>query len=336
MGRPLDYKTDLIKALLEEFPNATSRSLANMLRERYPLDFTTYDAARYRVRYWRGERSANSKGCKDETYYTTMEERKNRQGWKKIPESDYKEQEAFIMPKGNNRVLMLSDIHLPYHDEQALSIALEWGYERKPNAIILNGDTIDMYQASRFIKDRRLRDLSGEIAITRDFLAQLKQEFNCPIYFKIGNHEDRWENYLKTVAPELLGIADFELRNVLRFGELGVTEIKSKQSIKLGHLTALHGHEFGQSIFSPVNAARGLYMRSKAHSIVGHHHQTSEHSEKDLNGNVVTTWSMGCLCGLMPEYMPYNKWNHGFAWIETEASGDFEVKNLRIIEGKVR
>jgi hypothetical protein len=34
--------------------------------------------------------------------------------------------------------------------------------------------------------------------------------------------------------------------------------------------------------------------------------------------------------------MPYNKWNHGFAWVETEASGDFEVKNLRIIEGKVR
>ncbi len=240
------------------------------------------------------------------------------------------------MPRGQNRILLLTDIHLPYHDIDALSLALHWGYERKPNAIILNGDTMDMYQASRFIKDRRLRDLNGEIEMTRDFLAQLREEFDCPVYFKIGNHEARWENYLKTVAPELLGIADFELSSILRFGELGVTEIKSNQVIKAGKLSIMHGHEFGHQVFSPVNAARGLYMKAKASSIIGHHHQTSEHSEKDLNGEVVTTWSVGSLCGLSPEYMPYNKWNHGFAWIETFDNGDFEVKNLRIINGKVR
>lgn len=329
----MNYKTKIVRELLEKYPKATTRSLATILHESYPLDFTSVESARGAVR---SQRDELNRGAKNPIGKRSDEDKKNAQAWAKIPKSDYQEAEHFDLPKGNNRVLILSDIHLPYHDEQALSIALEWAYERKPNAIILNGDTMDMYQASRFIKDRRLRDLNGEIEMTRDFLAQLKEEFDCPIYFKIGNHEARWENYLKTVAPELLGIADFELKHILRFGELGITEIKSNQVIKAGKLNILHGHEFGHQVFSPVNAARGLYMKAKANSIIGHHHQTSEHSEKDLNGDVVTCWSIGTLCGLMPEYMPYNKWNHGFAWLEVHDNGDFEVKNLRIINGKVR
>jgi predicted phosphodiesterase len=318
---------------LEKNPAMATRTLAKLIYNDHSLDFKNVEAVRSCIRIIRGEHKQLKGVAK---YKRTEEEKRKSNGWKKLPESDYKEQEPYIMPKGNNRILILSDIHLPYHDVDALSIALEWAYDYKPNAIILNGDTMDMYQASRFIKDRRLRDLAGEIDMTRDFLRQLRDEFDCPIYFKIGNHEARWENYLKTVAPELLGIGDFELKSILRFGELGVTEIKDKQIIKAGNLNIMHGHEFGQSVFSPVNVARGLYVRAKANAIIGHHHATSEHSEKDLQGNVVTTWSMGSLCGLSPEYMPYNKWNHGFAFVTTFDNGDFEVKNLRIINGKVR
>jgi predicted phosphodiesterase len=329
----MSYRSDIVQGILEKFPKHTTSNIAKMLCKEYPLDFNTYESARSRVRYYRGEYKREKPNIV--MGERTEEEKRSAYAWNKLPESDYSEQKAFKIPTGNNRILILSDIHLPYHDEQALSLALEWGYNKKPNAIILNGDTIDMYQASRFIKDRRLRDLSGELDMTRNFLKQLKEEFNCPIYFKIGNHEDRWENYLKTSAPELLGIADFELKNVLRFGELGITEIKSKQIIKVGKLSLLHGHEM-HTIFSPVNAARGLYMRTKVSSMAGHNHQTSEHSENDLHGNVVTCWSIGCLCGLRPDYMPVNRWNHGFAYVETEPSGDFVVQNLRIIEGKVR
>jgi hypothetical protein len=122
----------------------------------------------------------------------------------------------------------------------------------------------------------------------------------------------------------------------LRFNEIGIQEIKSKQVVKAGKLSLLHGHEFGHSVFSPVNPARGLYMRAKESSIIGHHHQTSEHSEKSLNGKVVTTWSVGALCGMKPDYMPYNKWNLGFAEIEFDKNRDFEVYNKRIINNKVR
>lgn len=324
---------EIIKDVLDKFPNATTRGIARFLISNFPLDFVDYENTRTQVRYLRGENK--DKKAAELIAVRTEKQKKEAMIKFQVPDSDYKEVEPFVMPILNNRILILSDIHLPYHDERALNIALEWGKNKKPNAIILNGDTVDMYQASRYIKDRRLRDLAGELEMTREFLKQLKEEFDCPIYFKIGNHEARWENYLRSVAPELLGIADFELKNVLRFGELGVQEIKSTQVIKVGKLNVMHGHEFGHSVFSPVNAARGLYMRAKANAMIGHHHQTSEHSEKDLNGDVVTTWSIGTLAGLSPEYMPFNKWNHGFGWVDLNQDGTFEVENKRIINGKI-
>lgn len=331
------YKAKIVKEYLIKFHNKPTQTIARKLHKDHPLDFSTTEQARASVRYYRGEHSAKANPSDIISKRTPMEKKK-AQGHNIVPKTEYEEMNFFKIPQGNNRILVLNDIHLPYHDEQALQIAIDWASNLPdpPNAIILNGDTMDMYQASRFIKDRRLRDLNFEIEMTRQFLRDLKDHFQCPIYFKLGNHEDRWENYLKTVAPELLGINDFELSSVLRFGEIGITEVKSKQTIKAGNLHILHGHEFGHSVFSPVNPARGLYMRAKASSMIGHHHQTSEHSEKDLKGEVVTCWSLGCLCGLRPDYMPYNKWNHGFAFVTTHPNGDFEVKNLRIIDGKVR
>jgi hypothetical protein len=320
---------------LKKYPNTPTQTIAKLLMVDFPELFSNLEAARALVRTYRGEHG-RSKFLKINVSMRTKQQKEDARNWAKLPESDYVKVEAFVVPKGNNKGLILNDIHLPYQDNDALETALNYGLKFNPNFVFLNGDTIDMYQASRFIKDKRLRDLAGEIEITREFLKDLQAFFNCPIYFKIGNHEDRWENYLKIAAPELLGIAEFELQNILRFGESGVQLVKSKQIAKIGKLTLAHGHEFGQSVFSPVNAARGLYTRAKIDCAIGHHHVTSEHSEKDMDGNVVTTYSIGALCGLAPDYLPYNKWNHGFATIETDLDGEYEFRNLRISDGKVR
>lgn len=333
-GSEPTQKGKIAREYLERYPNTPTQSIAKLLMADHPELFTKLSKARDNVRYYRNELHAIK--AKNPIAMRTEEQKKQAQGWGKLPESDYEKTAEYILPKGNNRVLILSDVHFPYQDNEALSIALQYGREHNCNAILLNGDIMDCYQASRFIKDPRLRDMAGEIEIVRDFLELLYEEFNCPIYYKIGNHEDRWENYLKTQAPALIGIEDFELQHVLRFGQYGVQLIKSKQLIRIGKLRVLHGHEFGQSVFSPVNVARGLYTRAKASSAIGHHHATSEHSEKDLDGEVVTTWSIGCLCGLQPDYLPFNRWNHGFAFVTIDDNGDYEFRNLRIIDGKVR
>jgi hypothetical protein len=83
-----------------------------------------------------------------------------------------------------------------------------------------------------------------------------------------------------------------------------------------------------------VNPARWLYLRAQATALCGHFHRTSNHTETDMDGAPTATWSAGCLCGLTPKWLRYNKWNQGFAYIESDGY-DFRVENLRIIEGKV-
>ena len=123
----------IIASYLDKHPAMATRTLAKLVFTENTLDFKSFSGAYACIRRVRGEMQ-NSKGI--DKYKRTEEEKKKAHAWNKLPESDYKEQEPYIMPKGNNRLLILSDIHLPYHDVDALSIALEWGYEQKPNAII--------------------------------------------------------------------------------------------------------------------------------------------------------------------------------------------------------
>jgi len=330
----ITYKGEIAREYIAKFPKSSTMAISRLLHQDYPIDFTSVDNARGIVRTHRNERSDRQE--KNAIGERTEQEKKNfmKINAFELPESDYEKQGTVIVP--NKNILFLTDIHFPYQNNDALRLAIDYGKAENVDCVYLNGDTIDMYMLSRFIKDRRLRNMADELEMTRNFLKNLQDHFQCPIYFKIGNHEDRWQNFLKMQAPELLGIPDFELATILRFGEFGVQEVKSKQIAKAGKLPLLHGHEFFSGFAPPVNPARGLYMKAKESCIIGHHHRTSEHTEVNLSGDVTTTWSVGALCGLSPEYMPYNNWNNGFAHIRVEKNGDYEVNNLRIVENKIR
>jgi predicted phosphodiesterase len=327
------YKKDIVVDFIKRFPKSSTRAISRMIYEAYPLDFTSADSVRVSVQKYRCETGKNDSTV-TQVGVRTKEEKKNAIT-RTLPESDYEKCEPFIIPKGQNNILILSDIHFPYQDNKALELALNYGLENNVNAVYLNGDILDFYQCSRFTKDRRLRDMAGELEMGREFLKLLQDNFKCPIYYKIGNHEKRYEDYLMIKAPELLGIEDFKLEQLLRFREFGVTLVKDKQMAIAGKLPILHGHEWFGGFAPPVNPARGLFLKAKESCIVGHHHRTSEHTEKSLSGDVTTTWSTGCLCGLEPEYAPYNNYNHGFAHVKVGKDGNYELKNIRIINYKI-
>jgi len=254
-----------------------------------------------------------------------------------LPKSLEEDYRAFKLPVHDNDILLISDIHIPYHNIQALTSALRYGIEHEVNTILINGDLIDFYAISRFQKDPRKRNFGNEVLMTRQFLATLRELFPTQaIYFKCGNHDVRYEHYIMEKAPDLLSIGEFNLESLLHLDKFNIQFIPDKQLIHAGKLTILHGHELGKSVFSPVNVARGLYLRAKDNALCGHSHQTSNHVEPNINGKVVACWSVGCLSELHPEYSPINKYNHGFAHIQVMDGGDFEVQNFTIINGQVR
>jgi len=339
VGSPRTIKGNVAVEYLRRFPETPTLTLAKKIYAENPEVFKTVDDVRSKLRYYK-----HQNGARGRKYISTDEfkqkpgEMANKHGIPNpygLPESEEPDWEPFVVPPGNNSILLLSDIHIPYHNIESITKCLEYGKSEKVNAVYLNGDVIDCYQLSRFVKDPRKRSFAQELEDTRRFLGVLQDTLQCPIYFKLGNHERRYEDFLKLKAPELLDISEFKLDVLLRFGQYGVTLVEDRQMAKIGKLSVLHGHEFGRSVFSPVNPARGYYNRAKKSMIAGHNHQTSEHSEKSLDGTVVTVWSTGCLCELRPDYLPFNKWNHGAAHIKVDKEGSYDVHNFRIIGGKI-
>ena len=340
MARPKNLIGITVNEALIRFPNLPSTTLAKKLLSDFPELFMSIDNARSVIRYYRGQ--IGSKNRKQ----THMSEKPQAASFANamgipnpffLPDTDETEWLPYDIPASVTRLLILSDVHIPYHNIEAVTLALQYGKERNINGIMLNGDILDFYGLSSFEKDPRKRRFSAELEMGREFLRILRKEFDgVPIYYKLGNHEERYERYLRIKAPELLDVSEFRMDVLLKFGEIGVELIDDMRIVHFGRLNIMHGHEFGRSVFSPVNPARGLFMRAKENCIIGHHHQTSSHAEPSLNGDVVNTWSQGCLSELHPGYMPINKWNLGFSYVEKESDGQFTVHNHTIIKGKVR
>jgi len=324
-------KCDLAREYREKFPDMPTLKLARIMYAEHNLLFKDVERAREVLRYIEGK-----KGNRDRKHAintpTYMEQSRPFNPYN-LPESDEEKYTPFIFPH-HNKVGILSDIHLPYHNLDALTEAITALKREKVDAVLLNGDTIDCHTLSRFAKDPKKRDFKYEVDTLKSFFEKLDEILKCKIYFKIGNHEARYEHFLMQKAHELKGIEDFEFSNIIKAKEKGIDVIESNRYMKLNGLNGIHGHEYF-GVTSPVNIARGLYMKGKTSAFQGHNHQTSEHTETDMNGNITTTWSIGCLSELHPAYMPLNKWNHGYAWVELDANGvDYKFHNKRIYKGK--
>lgn len=321
-----------LRALITRFPDQPALTLAKMAYAERPEGWSSLEACRSMVRQILGING--KKKAKDKTLF-----RKPRKaGWSDvIPESlmaagHWKAVEI----AGPARAIVLSDIHIPFHDSQAIELALQYGVDNRADLILLNGDIIDCYSLSRWETDPKLRDFPAEVRATKHFLTGLRGRFpHAQIVFKTGNHEERLLRYLRIKAPELLGLPEFDWANVLDLKKLDIQLVDEKRPIRFGKLHIIHGNEYVFNISNPVNPARGLYLRAKVHAICGHFHQSASHSEKDLKGDVISTWSTGCLCDMTPEWLPLNKWNSGFAFIVVDKKGGFRVDNLRIVDGEI-
>jgi predicted phosphodiesterase len=310
-----------------------TQKLARILYKENKLTFKDVEDARDKLKYIEGKKGAKAAKKVKSTEFFKEEARPYNPY--KLPDSDETIYEPFVI-SGHKRVAILSDIHVPYHNISSLTAAIGFCKKEKVDALLLNGDTIDCHRLSRFVKDPKKRNFKLELDTFKALFNVLEKELKCKIYFKVGNHEERYEHFLYEKASELVGIEEFEFENIIKARARGIDIISDKRYMLLNSLAGIHGHEYVGGISAPVNPARGLYLRGKVSSFQGHNHQTSEHTEPTLTGKMVTTWSLGCLSELHPAYMPLNKWNHGFAVVDLDTNKeDFEFRNKRIYKGKI-
>jgi predicted phosphodiesterase len=326
-------KSDVARKYREEYGwEMPTAKLARIMYSQNNLLFKDLESARLFLRYIEGKHGAVTRKFK--TIIQMPERPKNPY---KLPESHQEKREPFVLPKVCNNILLISDLHIPYHDIEAITIALDYGKKENVNTIFINGDLIDNSQVSRFEKDMKKRSVKQEFDATKEFLVQLRETFpDASIYWLKGNHCSRWEKFLEQKVREIWDDPYFHLEERLRLNEQRVQILDDTVLVKAGKLSITHGHHIFKGIFVPVSPARGAFLRAKQSVIVGHLHRASYHTEMDLDGKVIGCWSTGSLCELRPNYSPLvSNAQHGFAHVLVEKNGDFTVKNYQIINGKL-
>lgn len=333
-------RQQIVIAACQKHKDMPSKTLARLLYKKHRHLFATFETALLAVRWRRGNRGKLSRGSKAQP---ELHRPNGKAGfvWT-FPRSFAPGYEAFNLDA--ERTLILSDLHIPFHDTPAIMAALKAGQARNPDCILLNGDVCDFFTLSRFDKNPTESSLKRELDLTRQFLGFVRQMFpKARILYKLGNHDEWLDKYLLRKCPELFGLEALSLENLVtgifkdsHLQEVeGIEFIGDQQKIRAGKLTIWHGHEIGKgSIAPPVNPARGLFMRTLDCGLMGHLHKDSMHEETAANGRRVATWSTGCLCGLWPRYARVNKWTHGAAFL-TLAGSQFSVEPLRILNGRL-
>jgi len=317
--------------LCKKFPEASNLGLAKRAKQENPLLFTSVDNARSMIRIIRGALG------KAKRKQATQVRPKGKAG--QVPKMPPSLAEAWEPVEINaRRVGIISDVHIPYHCETAFAASVEALKREKIDCLLINGDFADFYQVSRHQRDPKHRRFSEELKLVVQGLEWLRSQFpKIRIVYKLGNHEERWDHFIWNRAPEIYDIANVRIDELVQAKKFGVEVIGDQRPIMLGKLPVLHGHELGKSIISPVNPARGAFLRTHHTVLVGHSHQTSGHADTDMFHSETFVWSTGCLCDLTPEYARVNRWNHGFCWVDVSKDGSFSVSNRRINkQGEVR
>lgn len=308
-------------------------TVAKILYKEFPEQYNSLDAARSHVRYCRkhtGKEHRNRKGNEDTAKPLTFDTTPP-----KLPESRIQKANVFTLPTSIKKVLFLTDLHIPYQDNQAVETAINYGKKEDVDCVYINGDLMDLSRASFHEQRAGKVSVLDELEAAKEFLLYLRGQFpKAIIYFIPGNHDMRIERQLMVKMPEL-NLPDFKIDVLLHLREpdKNVIFIPYGSKVYFGKLLVEHGDKMKGT--GGVNPARTLALKFKRHTICGHFHRTSEAMSKIYDGESTVCYSVACLTDLEPDFMPVNEHNLGFAIIEMIGGGEFIVHNKKISNGKV-
>jgi len=245
------------------------------------------------------------------------------------------------------KIVLLPDIHHPYHDKSALSAVFSFIDYFKPNEIVLLGDAMEMRSIDHWKQEKRnIKYFEGKrlLADYKSFDMEILEPLSklvgskCRKVYMGGNHE-AWAERLINSNPQLEGLLEPE--NALELEKKGwkwipYTIIKNDNHYrgmhKVGKLTVFHGNYLGKNHASQTSQS---FDKSVAY---GHTHDvqmfTKVHMEDPVDYH--SAQSIGCLCNRAPEYKygKPNRWVHAFGITYVRDKGFYNLYVPIIVNGE--
>jgi len=249
------------------------------------------------------------------------------------------------MKEKKERIMITGDYHIPFQDNKAVDIMLQFARDYKPNHFVINGDLMDFYGISKFDKNPERSgqtSLQQEIDKANDILDKIKKALPiyCKIYFADGNHQNRLQRYLWS-NTELFGLEVLMVENFLRLKERGikyVTESGDYWKTATGHLllgdvVVQHGdNRLNGASMSQYSgySAKNTMSRMNMSTCMNHTHRGAVvyHTTPYVR---LVGMEAGCLC----QKTGTADWQQGFITFEVENKKSYNHKFHLIEKGKL-
>lgn len=210
-----------------------------------------------------------------------------------------------------SKILVLGDLHFPYHNKKALKEVLYAIKQEKPKYVVQIGDLYDQYSFSRFTRknitlpETELRDARGfaEEMWSRIHSSSIKS------FQILGNHDMRLIKRVEEKLPEAQELIKKSLMELYRFK--GITTIEDdRDELVINNTMFIHGYR----------SRLGDHMRfNKMSTVVGHSHVGGVVFEQ-YRGNILFELNAGYLADETAEPLRYrpqtsSRWTLGYGLI---------------------
>lgn len=236
-----------------------------------------------------------------------------------------------------SRILVIPDMHVPYHDARVWATILAAVKASKPETIVIIGDFADCYAVSSHPKSLdRKADFAAEIDVVNTELDRLQKVAGpeCRIIFCEGNHEDRITRYLQSRAPELGGLHGMRAAGLFRARDRGIAWVPYRRHIKIGRCSFTH--DVGRC---GVNTARQSLIDFGGNLVVGHSHRGGVAYQGEAKGANHFCLNVGW--GGDVDEIDYvhrirakRDWAHGFGVVDQDSAGYSWGQFVPVISGR--
>ncbi len=234
------------------------------------------------------------------------------------------------LPKEFKAIAVINDTQNPFQDKISLSLVETFLFEAQPDILVYNGDCNDFYQISKFDKDpRRIADLQSDVDNTKAmFCRQRKGLPNTRMVLVDGNHEDRWQKFLWTKAPELSSLTCLTTDELFSLKEYDIEHVNYECGIKINDIfLIIHGNL--ASVHSSYTAKR-MFEKHGGCGICAHTHRGGSYYKRNRFGTW-GWWENFCLCSLYPDWIQNPDWVQGFSLIHFRGKR-FWIEQIPIID----
>lgn len=252
----------------------------------------------------------------------------------------------------------------PFHDEQAISVAMQLVEELRPDKIVNLGDLLDFPAHSRFAQEQAFATTTQH-ALDRAHRFLAEQRALCPkadIELHAGNHDVRLGNQIRDNAAASLHIRQANIPDswpvmsvpfLLRLDELGIKYIDGYPAGESWINDRLVCRHAPAKMRSAGSSAAASIEDERVSTIFGHIHRLEMlHKTRPKRDGFTQNFaaSVGCLCridGAVPSVngavdtkgnpvLTYKEnWQHGLGVVTyQDGDADFALEIVPIISGK--